>query len=228
MPEQFGTHDPTKRYKLEKFEDEYIPHLQVIFLAQVEKISVSKIADITKYAISTVKTYCWKFARAIEKAKRYFAKVDIKAKEEAERRRIEAERRREYEERSRRWDAIHAIEEPKAPEGFCAYVAECYDSALNLIWLKIGKTKSWKRRKTELPNEHKEVCTIIPRLFFPVDEEDDALTMENTLRKFYKNKEGSEYIKTDRFGGITFSKDDLLASPLINQQYQLLGYVMQN
>ena len=109
-------------------------------------------------------------------------------------------------------------------------MVECYDKALNLVWLKVGKTKNWPQRIKGLYREYRndEVNFIKPRFFFPVDEEDDALTMENTLRKFYKNKDASIFIRNDRFRGITFDKDELLASPLINQQYKLLGYAMQN
>lgn len=209
MPEQFGTHDPTKRYKLEKFEDEYIPHLQVIFLAQVEKVSIETIAKITNYAIATVKTYCYKFAKAIDKAKRYFCKMDIVIKEKRRKREI-----------------VSSHNEPKIPDSFCAYVVECYDKAFNLVWLKVGKTKNWPQRIKGLYREYRDddINFIKPRFFFPVSEEDDALTMENTLRKFYKNNPASTFIKNDRFRGISFDKDELLASSLIKQQYQLLGY----
>lgn len=212
MPEQFGTHDPTQSYKLEKFEGEYIPHLQVIFLAEIEQVSIDTIAKITKYAISTIKTYCRKFANTIEKAKRFFCKVNILEKERAE--------------RKRKREIIASATDAKAPEGYCAYIIECYSAKLNLVWLKVGKTKNWNQRVKALYRAYKNdgVRLIKPRFFFSVNEEDDALTMENTLRKFYKNNPASTFIKNDRFKGISFDKDELLASSLIKQQYQLLGY----
>ena len=44
---------------------------------------------------------------------------------------------------------------------------------------------------------------------YAFDNDDDAYTMENILRKYFKSKEGSIFIPRDRFQNISCTKNDI-------------------
>ena len=60
------------------YTDPKTKHFQVVFLALFEKVSAKKIAEITNYAVSTVKTYIRKFKSLLEEAKTiFFSKPEV-------------------------------------------------------------------------------------------------------------------------------------------------------
>ena len=106
------------------------------------------------------------------------------------------------------------------PSKPCAYVLELFNKN-DFKWLKVGKAKDLSKRVRQLINEYKEIDHIEVKETFECDTEDDALTMENILRKFYKSKAESSFIPNDRFEGIRYKENELRNNTLIMTQYSL-------
>ena len=88
------------------------------------------------------------------------------------------------------------------------YINEVYKDD-KLLFLKVGKSghlidrmKAHKRNKKYNGNKVKlyKVYTF--------DNPEDSLTMENYMRKYYKNKYSKNYLKLDRFINVPFDKKD--------------------
>ena len=62
---------------------------------------------------------------------------------------------------------------------------------------------------------------------FECETEDDALTMENVLRKFYKAKANSIFVPNDRFENIEFNKEEIENNSIIQSQYNLCKETFQ-
>lgn len=62
------------RNPFEQYEDIQIKRMQVVYLSAHLKMAKKKVAEITGYAISTVKTYTRKFIDLLNAAKEYFEK----------------------------------------------------------------------------------------------------------------------------------------------------------
>ena len=80
--DEFFNLDTTKKLDaLQNYVSTDIKRKQIVFL-NANGFTAEKIAEITKYAISTVKTYIKKFANLLDEAIKLFKKISIKLKQE--------------------------------------------------------------------------------------------------------------------------------------------------
>ena len=90
---------------------------------------------------------------------------------------------------------------------FYAYIMYIW-SKKKLMYVKIGYSCDPKRRAKE--HLKKYGATEVETLkLYSFDNDDDAYTMENILRKYFKNKEGSIFIPRDRFQNVQCTKEDI-------------------
>ena len=186
-----------------KYEDTDTKHLQVIYLAEVIHLTPKEISNYVDYAVSTIKTYIRKFADRLKEAKKLFKKV------------INHIKGSDYE------IFLNGYERIVKP---CAYIVKVYDDIGEYRWLKVGKAKNLEQRMKGIAShgyKDTKVSKIIVQHVFECETEDDALTMENILRKFYKAKENSIFVPNDRFENIEFDKNEIENNSIINTQYKL-------
>lgn len=157
----------------------------------------SKIAKLTQLATSTIRAYVKKFINLLQKAIERFEKIIVKY-----------------------------IVRPTT------YIIMFYEDAEKTkpLFLKIGKTTNLNNRHKALVNYYKKsydlnnvYCDV--KKIYQFEEEDDALTFENELRKFYKAKENSIYIKNDRFENVEFDETELKEDKRLNTFLNLLSTV---
>jgi len=157
----------------------------------------SKIAQITSLAVSTVRAYVKKFFYLLEKAIERFEKIIVKY-----------------------------LVRPTT------YIIEFYadEERTKPLFLKIGKTVNLNQRLKSLKNGYKKSYNIemvypVVKKVYQFEEEDDALTFENELRKFYKAKKNATYIKNDRFLNISFDEKELKENVRLNKALDFLSTV---
>lgn len=157
----------------------------------------SKIAKITSLAVSTIRTYVKKFFYLLEKAIERFEKIIVKY-----------------------------LVRPTT------YIIEFYadEERTKPLFLKIGKTVNLNQRLKSLKNGYKKSYNIemvypVVKKVYQFEEEDDALTFENELRKFYKSKKNATYIKNDRFLNISFDEKELKENARLNKALDFLSTV---
>lgn len=186
--------DPYKKYVTP-----HEKHLQIIYLREVDKWTPTQIAKIVDYTLATIRSYFYKFRNLLKEAKAFFKDV--------------------------------AANTLKKAEETSAYVIEFYYPNNKRAFLKIGMTtrKVEVRAKEYLKqwnSKHEQQLAYYSiRYVIPCGRsDDDAQTMENALRKHYKQSDPAGYTPRDRFKNAIFSKTELLADAFIAQQYELLGY----
>lgn len=192
-----------------------IKHLQVAYLYHVVGEARRWIADITGYAVSTLSSMRTKALNWVDKAKELFEKgieiVEQKVVMPRTKRQIEY-----YE------DENYQCQRTNKP---CAYIITMLGKANEYLNLKIGKANDAEKRFVqELKNQktYPGLDKIVVNALFPCENEDDALTMENALRKFYKNlHNGIDYVRNDRFTQAVFSPEHL-KDRKIQGQYDFL------
>lgn len=157
---------------------------QVVYLRYEEELEPRQIADITHYAVSTVRNYCREFVNLLDKARQWFSKTIKKVKACL----------------IPRIDRISSQVEIRDCTP-CAYVVALKDESQDIIWTKVGKVGEQgiiERCKQHLTYYKKYGIMYIEILqLYYAENEDDALTMENELRKAYK--ESFEFVPKDRF-----------------------------
>lgn len=192
-----------------------IKHLQVAYLYHVVGEARRWIADITGYAVSTLSSMRTKALGWVDKAKELFEKgieiVEQKIVMPRTKRQIEY-----YE------DENYQCQRTNKP---CAYIITMLGKSNEYLNLKIGKANNAEKRfAQELKNQrtYPGLDKIIVNALFPCENDDDALTMENALRKFYKNlHNGVDYVRNDRFTQAVFSPEHL-KDRKIQSQYDFL------
>lgn len=178
----------------EKQENIEIRNAQIVYLKEVLQWSYEKIADFVGLAKSTIATYCRKFSNLLEKAKEWFGEQKEKIKEIFTK------------------EENNIIFECEHHKGECAYIIEYFDKNKNFTFLKIGKTNDINRRIKEHIREYRKInikYAEVKKIFYAEDEE-DALTIENCLRKHYKKIDNCGFIKNDRFSNVFFNEKELL------------------
>lgn len=154
---------------------------QVVFLYEECNYRYQQIATVTRYAVSTVRNYVYNFFNLLDKARQWFAKR-VRQHLPTYKSRIDSD-----------------IEMRK---GNCAYVIDLLDKFGDLVYTKIGKTDNIERRTIDhLKNpkyQHDGVFSARIRELYYAENEDDALTIENELRKGYKTQ-CKNFIRRDRF-----------------------------
>lgn len=194
-----------------------LKHLQVAYLYHVAGEARRWIADITGYAVTTLSSMRTKALSWVEKAKEVFEKgIEI-----VEQKIVMPRTNRDIEYYE---DENYQCRKTNKP---CAYVITMLDEAKNKLWLKIGKAENAdKRFRNELKDQktYPGLKHIIVNALFPCENEDDALTMENTLRKYYKKLNNSlDYVRNDRFTQAVFTPEQIQDESII-AMYDFLGY----
>lgn len=201
---------------LEEQNNMEVKHAQVVYLAEVMNKPIGFIARITGYAESTVKNYIRKYKNLLDWAKKIFVKVKEKVsnvKNEICYGLLELQGRIEWE--------VAPTTKPSA------YLIEYFNEKNEFIWLKVGMTK---RPLRERVSEHlsnsgykKAGCyKAVVKNYFECDNEDDAKTMENALRRYYRNQNNSaDYLPLDRFTKQRYS-EEVMNDKKINLMYELL------
>lgn len=201
---------------LEKQTDTQVRHAQVIYLAKVLNKPADAIAHITGYCHGTVKAYIRKFEHLLDWAKKIFTKVKeevVNIKNEVSYGLLELQERITWE-----------VEPPTKP---CAYLIEYFNKKGEFVWLKVGMTKRPLRvRVSEHLNDRgykKAGCyRAVVKNYFECECGDDASTMENALRKYYRSQNNSaDYLPLDRFTCQRYN-ETVMHDEKINLMYKLL------
>lgn len=88
-----------------------------------------------------------------------------------------------------------------------AYICEVFRDSTPLF-LKIGKSSDVKTRmKNHARNTKYGGNTVVVHKIFAFDNEDDSLTMENYLRKYYKKIFSESFTPRDRFANCLYSAE---------------------
>ena len=196
----------------EKQENLEVRNAQIVYLAEECGMGASEISKYVDLAVSTIRTYIKKFANLLEKAKEWFGD---KAKQLVSK----------VKEKCNVTDIVtYNCEHHK---GDCAYIIEYFDSQHNFVFLKVGMTNNIDRRV----GEHLRYYTnrgwdttyaVVKELHFAEDEE-DALTIENCLRKHYKKIDNCGFIKRDRFEFVRYNKEDLQQDNILQEQLKMFA-----
>jgi hypothetical protein len=192
---------------LEKQNNIDVKHAQVIYLDKVMNKPIDEIAEITDYAESTIKRYIKKFAHLLSWAKEIFTKTKQKLMGIS------------YEFLGRiEWE----VEKTYKP---CAYIIEYFDEKDNFLWLKVGKTSQPLQNRVyqHLNKDYKGIAyKAVIKNYFECNNDDDALTMENMLRKYYKQQNNEkDFLPLDRFTEQRYNLQ-VMQDKKVNLQYELL------
>lgn len=208
----------TKGIKMEKYnamerqENTDVRRAQVVYLKHHLNLNNNMIAKITGYAINTVRNYASKFIDLLEWGLKHFVKGAIKVVEEV----------KENIQQTKKEDRI--IKDCKVGKEPCAYILEMFDENNRFVWLKVGKANDVVKRCKEHLSYYKDIVyTIKIKHYFPCADEDDAQTMENELRKYYKNFSDCGFIRNDRFSNIRYHKEELLTDKRIEKTLKFLN-----
>lgn len=179
-----------------------IKHLQVAYLYHVANEPRRWIADITGYAVSTLSSMRSRALAWVDKAKALFER-GIEIVEQTFTAPRTGKSISYYD------DGKYQCQRTDKP---CAYIISML-TADGTHTLKVGKANNAEKRfKQELSDKktYPGLSNIIVNALFPCATEDDALTMENTVRKFYKRLNGGlDYVRNDRFTQAVFSPEHL-------------------
>lgn len=171
---------------------------QIVYMYNILHMTTEEIAKYVNLALSTIKSYAYKFAHMLDKAKEWFGN---KAKKIFDKLR----------EKANVTDIV--TYECDYRKGDCAYIIEYFDSQKNFTFLKVGMTNDINRRIKEHLRDYTKkdfdtTYAVVKKLYFAEDEE-DALTLENLLRKHYKKIPDNGFIKRDRFSKVRFDCAEL-------------------
>lgn len=176
------------------YDDTHIRHMQVVYLHEIVHEANNKIAEITNYAISTVRNYAKKFMYLLKEAKDFFYYAC----------------------------GTCSIHDKFLLEENCAYVIELCDNENDPIFLKVGKTDNVKRRMLQLRKKYGLIPNV--KMIFPCEDAEDALIMESALRKSYKEQYPQSFVPNDRFQYVSFDIKDIKQSKYVKSMYEFLGY----
>jgi predicted GIY-YIG superfamily endonuclease len=194
-----GKLNPYKRY-----DDSNTAHLQVAFLTRVLKLAWEKIAEITGYALSTIRKLYYKMKDSVEAAKRLFSAIGETIEEEVDKVKTYFSK---YDD-CIQWDVI-PTDKP------CGYVLEFWDNG-KLLFLKVGMTTDIRRRvKEHLRNYNSNakkrgtpythlICKV--KMIYEAINADNATIIESALRDFYKTNYKDTFVRQDRFMGVPYQE----------------------
>ena len=181
---------------LEKQTETEVQHAQVIYLKEILSKGLDEIAEITGYAISTVKSYIRKFAHLLDYAKEIFE-----------------EKKQQRKARKSKYDEIienNGFDITESGKEIC-YLFEFYDNENNLLCSKVGTTKRNVRQRLieELRSKtYKNMGAtnaVVNRVYncgeFPAE------GLESRIRSEYIRKYPKSFKKNDRFINTLFDFD---------------------
>lgn len=162
----------------QNFEDAEMKHMQVVYLYD-NGFDYNEIANWTKYAISTIRTYICKFLDLLDKAKKTFYAITQKAKR-----------------------AILGGRQ-------LVYLFKFYSADNQLICSKVGTTTRLPEQRLNeeikyyvnhgIPVDHAEICSVIDCGELPAE------GAESYARAEYIKKHPTAFCKNDRFFDINIS-----------------------
>ena len=208
----------------EKYDDPTICHEQVVYL-NYNGVDKQTIAKITGYAISTVKTFIYKFADLLSKAKKRFLAVTKKALKEVEPA-IEYVKNvpNRFEAKVHNDIIIERVSKNYEKGNSYAYVFTFFNSCGKPQFLKIGKSDTpLARLQNEIPYYRKrgiDVSYAVINKLFLAPSGDRALTIENALREHYK-KQSFGYLRNDRFLDMAYDVNDLRQDSFLKNTVRL-------
>lgn len=156
--------------------------LQILYLRHKLDLCLEDIARITGYAVSTVRNYLIKYQNRLEEAlDLFFYNLKKPFIKNGDNRVL--------------WECD--IPNDNIP---CAYVCEIYNG-VDRLFLKIGYSAHMETRMVaHATNSRYGSDKVIVRKVYQFNSEEQALSMENLLRKYYKDKNNcKDFIKNDRF-----------------------------
>lgn len=170
-----------------QYDDASTRRLQVLYLYHKLGLPADKVAEIVGYAVTTVKQYLNKYAEKLQEALDLFF----------------------YKIRTRKGDVQWKCEEG-VNDRPSAYVCEIYNDNERLF-LKIGySSKIVDRMYAHSTNKRYGGNRVVVSAVYYFDTEEQALSMENLLRKYYKEKGNEEdFVRKDRFTKQKPTKKDL-------------------
>lgn len=183
----------------EKQENLEVRNAQIVYMAEELEMTPSEIKKYVNLAVSTIKTYIYKFADLIDKAREWFGdktkQVINKLKEKCG------------------FEDTITYDNCTPKAGDCSYIIEYFDSERNFLFLKVGMTNNISRRVKEhlkyyVNHGYDTAYAVVKEIHYAEDEE-DALTLENLYRKHYKAIPDCGFIKRDRFATIRYDKEEL-------------------
>lgn len=193
-------------------------HCQVVWLREVQQLTFSQIQQITGYAKSTVRIYAKQFVDLLNKAKTMFGSFAKKAVDFIFKNRVK--------------NNVFCSDTSVVKNNvFCsdtsvfvdgkpyAYVITLQEKDGSHC-LKVGKSSHLQNRMKQIANQYKADVNV--KALYPCENEDDALTMENALRKVYKCLYPSSFVRQDRFYNVSFNLSDFYEDKKVMLQYQLL------
>ena len=201
--------------------DTNVLHRQVVYLGNLD-VSVYDIAQITRYAVSTVKTYLKKFYYLLEDAKKIFKPVDVHAilkerlekvltKQRAERQ-AKQEARRRYaiaQADNKKWEEWYLLKKSQDPMDYVAftYCTTYYNCDGKVVYHKIGTTARPKLniRLDEVLGDYRKYGATYyhVRKVIATPNRWAAEALEKTLQAYYWNH-GATMVPQDRFYGKDF------------------------
>lgn len=116
---------------------------------------------------------------------------------------------------------VYIEDETQGVKGCGAYLVFHYLEG-KCLWAKVGKADDGKKRlKEHFKKDYKgNIDKAVVKLWYPCDNSDIALTMENIMRDYFHHKKNFEWKKQDRFPGLDeITEDDV---NYLNSKYELL------
>ena len=116
---------------------------------------------------------------------------------------------------------VYIEDETQGVKGCGAYLVFHYLEG-KCLWAKVGKADDGKKRlKEHFKKDYKgNIDKAVVKLWYPCDNSDIALTMENIMRDYFHHKKNFEWKKQDRFPGLDeITEEDV---NYLNGKYELL------
>lgn len=116
---------------------------------------------------------------------------------------------------------VYIEDETQGVKGCGAYLVFHYLEG-KCLWAKVGKADNGKKRlKEHFKKDYKgNIDKAVVKLWYPCDNSDIALTMENIMRDYFHHKKNFEWKKQDRFPGLDeITEEDV---NYLNGKYELL------
>ena len=181
-------------------------HCQVVWLREVQKLTFNEIEQITGYAKSTVRIYAKQFVDLLDKAKTMFGSFAKKVVDFVFKKRVK--------------NNVFCNNTDVFVDGKSYAYVITLQGKDGSHCLKVGKTTHLQNRMKQIANQYKADVTV--KVLYPCEGEEDALTMENALRKVYKSLYPSSFVRQDRFYNVGFNLADFYNNKKVMLQYQLL------
>lgn len=174
---------------------------QMLWLRENTDYTYEAIGNIVGYAKGTVSNYIRKFANSVRYLLDSFIGKII-TKREKKKKKVE----------NTSGEVVYKCEE--VADGVpTAYLAEIFDSD-SFSFIKIGFSSHVQTRMRAHARNHKYGSNneVVVYKCFTFEDDDQALSMENCLRKFFKERNnGADYLKRDRFTEQRINKKILAA-----------------